>query len=145
MPTAEGTFTVDLQPLTPAPADGIARYSINKHITGALEATTKGEMFSAGNPQSGHAGYVAIELVTGALDGKQGTFTLQHLASMDAAGSHMQVQIIPGSGTGDLAGITGTFEIKIENKQHNYTLTYNLPESRPQHPRSSTHLSKLPS
>ena len=84
-------------------------------------------MFSAGEPKSGHAGYVAIELVTGTLDGKQGTFTLQHLASMDAAGSHMQVQIVPGSGTGQLHGITGTFEIKITDGKHNYDLSYELP------------------
>lgn len=125
---ATGTFTVDLKPLTPAPAEGITRYSINKHITGDLEATTQGEMFSAGDPKSGHAGYVAIELVTGTVDGKRGTFTLQHLASMDAAGSHMQVQIVPGSGTGDLHGIAGTFQINIKDGQHNYDLTYELPQ-----------------
>ncbi len=126
---ASGTFTVDVKPLTPTPADGVARYSINKQIHGALEANTQGEMFSAGDPQHGHAGYVAIEVVTGTLDGKAGGFVLQHLASMDAAGSHMQVQIVPGSGTGALHGITGTFDIKITNGQHNYDLTYELPQS----------------
>ena len=125
---ATGTFTVDLKPLTPAPADGVTRYSINKHIQGGLEATTVGERFSAGDPQHGHAGYVAIEVVNGTLDGKQGSFTLQHLASMDAAGSHMQVQIVPGSGTGALQGITGTFAIKIKDGQHNYDLAYELPQ-----------------
>ena len=125
---ASGTFTVDLTPVTTTPAQGIVCYSINKQIHGGLEATTQGEMFSAGDPKSGHAGYVAIEVVTGSLDGKQGTFTLQHLASMDASGSHMQVQIVPGSGTGQLQGITGTFDIKIVDKQHTYDLTYELPQ-----------------
>ncbi len=125
---ATGTFTVDLKPLTPAPAEGITRYSINKQIHGGLEATTQGEMFSAGDPQHGHAGYVAIERVTGTLDGKQGSFVLQHMASLDASGSHMTVKVIPGSGSGDLQGITGTFEIKITDGQHNYDLTYELPQ-----------------
>ena len=125
---ATGTFTVDLKSLPPTPAEGITRYSINKQIHGGLEAATQGEMFSAGDPQHGHAGYVAIEVVTGTLDGKQGTFTLQHLASMDAAGSHMQVQIVPGSGTGALQGITGTFDIQIKDGQHNYDLSYELPQ-----------------
>lgn len=126
---ATGTFTVDVKPLTPTPADGITRYTIHKQIHGGLEASTQGEMFSAGDPQHGHAGYVAIESVTGTLDGKGGGFALQHLASMDASGSHMQVQIVPGSGTGDLQGITGTFDIKITNGQHIYDLTYELPKS----------------
>ncbi len=125
---ATGTFAVDLKPLTPTPAEGITRYSINKQIHGGLEATTQGEMFSAGDPKSGHAGYVAIEQVNGTLDGKHGSFTLQHLASMDADGDHMQVQIVPGSGTGDLHGITGTFDIKIKDGQHNYDLSYELPQ-----------------
>lgn len=124
---ATGTFTVDLKPLNPAPAEGVTRYSIDKQIHGGLEGSSKGEMFSAGDPQHGHAGYVAIEVVDGTIEGKHGTFTLQHLASMDANGSHMQVQIIPGSGTGDLKGISGTFDIKITNGQHNYDLAYQLP------------------
>ncbi len=123
---ATGSFTVDLQSLTPTPAGGITRYSINKQIHGGFEGTSRGEMFSAGDPQHGHAGYVAIEVVTGSLDGRQGSFTLQHLASMDAAGSHMQVQIIPGSGTESLQGITGTFDIEIKDGQHRYDLTYDL-------------------
>lgn len=129
MPNATGTFTVDLKPLTPAPAETITRYSINKQIHGGLEATTQGEMFSAGDPKHGHAGYVAIERVTGSLDGKQGSFVLQHMASLDASGSHMTVKVIPGSGTGDLQGLTGGFDIKITEGQHDYTFDYELPHS----------------
>ena len=125
---AHGTFTVDIKPLTPTPAEGIARYSINKQIHGGLEGTTQGEMFSAGDPRHGHAGYVAIERFGGTLDGKHGTFVLQHLATMDASGSHMQVQIVPGSGTETLQGITGNLEIKITDGQHNYELIYSLPQ-----------------
>jgi hypothetical protein len=125
---AHGTFTVDVHPLTPPPAEGLGRFSIDKQIHGDLEATTKGEMFSAGDPKQGVAGYVAIELVTGTLNGKHGMFALQHFATMDASGPKMQVQIVPGSGTGDLKGITGTFTIKIENRQHFYDLDYTLPQ-----------------
>ena len=62
---AHGTFTVNIQPLTPAPAEGLSRFSIDKQIHGDLEGTTKGEMFSGGDPKQGAAGYVAIELITG--------------------------------------------------------------------------------
>src|SRR5271165_7169022 len=77
---ARGSFTVAILPLSPAPAEGLNRYSINKEIHGDLEATTKGEMFSAGDPKQGVAGYVAIEVVTGTLQGKRVTFALQHSA-----------------------------------------------------------------
>ena len=125
---AKGTFTVDVKPLTPTPAEGIARYSINKQIHGDLEATTQGEMFSAGDPQHGHAGYVAIERVTGTLAGKHGAFVLQHFATMDANGPKMTVAIVPGSGTEALTGITGTFTIVITDGQHTYDLAYDLPQ-----------------
>lgn len=125
---ARGTFTVDLRPLTPAPAEGVSRLSIDKQIHGDLEATSKGEMLSAGDPRQGAAGYVAIEVVTGSLHGKNGTFALQHTATMDQHGSKLSVIIVPGSGTGELKGISGTFDIKIANGQHSYDLEYALPE-----------------
>jgi len=124
---AHGTFTVDVHPLSPSPAEGLTRYTINKVIHGDLEATTKGEMFGGGDPKQGAAGYVAIELVTGTLDGKQGSFALQHFATMDGSGPKMQVIVVPGSGTGELKGIAGTFTIRIENGQHNYDFDYSLP------------------
>jgi hypothetical protein len=125
---AHGTFTVDVHPLSPAPADGLTRYTINKVIHGDLEATTKGEMFGAGDFKLGTAGYVGIEMVTGTLGGKQGSFALQHFATMDANGPKMQIIVSPGSGTGELKGLTGTFTIRIEGKEHFYDLEYSLLE-----------------
>jgi hypothetical protein len=125
---ARGSFTVKIQPLTPPPAEGISRFSIDKEIHGDLDATTKGEMFSAGDVKSGVAGYVAIEVVTGKLAGKHGSFALQHSATMDESGPKMTVTVVPGSGTGELKGISGTFAIQIANGQHSYDLEYKLPE-----------------
>ena len=124
---ARGTFNVTVLPLSPAPADGLNRYSINKEIHGALEATTRGEMFSGGDPKQGVAGYVAIEVVTGVLQGRHGSFALQHLATMDASGAKMTVVVVPGSGSGELKGITGTFTIKIADGVHSYDFEYSLP------------------
>ena len=125
---AHGTFTVKVLPLTPAPAEGLTRYSIDKQIQGDLQATTKGEMFAGGDPRQGTAGYVAIEVVTGTLNGKHGSFALQHSATMDPSGSKMSVIVVPGSGTDELKGISGVFTIKIENGQHFYDLDYSLPQ-----------------
>ena len=125
---AHGSFTVDVHPLTPTPAAGLSRFTINKVIHGDLTATTIGEMLAGGDPKQGAAGYVAIEVVTGTLDGKYGSFALQHFATMDATGPKMQVIVVPGSGNGDFKGIEGTFVIRVENGQHSYDFEYSLPE-----------------
>ncbi len=125
---AHGTFAVDVKPLTPAPAEGLSRFSIDKKVTGDLEGSTKGEMFSGGDPKQGLAGYVAIEVFTGVLAGRHGTFALQHSATMDQKGPKMAVTVVPGSGTGELKGIAGTFTIEIANGKHSYDLEYTLPE-----------------
>src|SRR5271165_457520 len=117
---ARGTFEVKVQPLPPSEIPGVARFSIDKTIHGDLEATTKGEMYTAGDPKAGAAGYVAIEAVTGELDNKSGGFVLQHFATMDASGPNMTVKVVPGSGTGELKGISGTFTIIIAAGIHSY-------------------------
>ena len=124
---AHGTFRVNVHPLSPAPAEGLSRYSIDKQICGDLEATSKGEMFSGGDPKQGEAGYVAIEVVTGTLAGRHGSFALQHSATMDRNGRKMEVIVVPGSGTGELKGIAGKFTIRIEGGPHFYDFDYTLP------------------
>jgi hypothetical protein len=125
---AHGTFTVEMKPLAPPPAEGLGRFSIDKQIHGDLEATTKGEMLSGGDYKLGAAGYVAIEVVTGTLNGKHGSFALQQMATMDASGLKMNVVVVPGSGTEELKGIAGTFTITIAGGKHSYDLEYTLPE-----------------
>ena len=124
---ARGTFTVDIKPLTPPPAEGLGRFSIDKTISGDLEGSTKGEMFTGGDPKKGVAGYVAIEVFNGTLAGKHGGFALQHSATMDATGRKMSVIVVPGSGTGELKGISGDFNIEIVGGRHDYDLSYTLP------------------
>jgi hypothetical protein len=125
---ATGSFEVRVQPLPSAPADGLMRMSIEKVIHGGLEATSKGEMLSAGNPKAGAAGYVAMEMVTGKLDGKNGSFALQHIGTLDASGQNLEVAVVPGSGTGELQGIAGRFAITIASGLHTYEFDYTLAE-----------------
>ena len=128
MQRARGTFTVKMTPVTPASVDGLGRFLIDKQIVGDLEATTKGEMISGGDPKMGEAGYVAMEVVTGTLAGKHGSFALQHSATMSAGGHKMTIVVVPGSGTGELKGISGTFVIEIAGGQHSYEFEYSLAE-----------------
>jgi hypothetical protein len=128
MTQATGTFDVKVLPVEHAAAPGTATYSINKTFHGDLEATSEGEMFSAGDYKQGNAGYVALERVTGTLGGRSGSFALMHTGIMRSGEAPaMTVTIVPGSGTGELTGITGTLTIIITDGKHSYTLNYSLP------------------
>src|SRR5271157_289317 len=113
---AEGTFDVKMTPLAADDATAgtaIGRFGLDKQFHGDLEATSKGEMLSAGDPAKGTAGYVAIEHITGALHGRTGSFALQHSGTMDQGKFELDVEVVPGSGTGELAGIAGKMNIII--------------------------------
>ncbi|MGZ8289444.1 MAG: DUF3224 domain-containing protein [Telluria sp.] len=124
---AKGTFTVKLHP---APADegrvSVNRLFLDKEYTGDLVATAQGDMLSAGDPAEGNASYVAIEHVTGTLNGKQGGFAMVHTGSMDKGEQHLTIAIVPGSGTGGLAGIAGKLTLNIIERQHYYEIDYTL-------------------
>jgi hypothetical protein len=127
---ARGTFVVRLAPLAfegEAAGSKLARMSIDKEIAGDLVATTSGQMLSAMTDTKGSAGYVAIERVTGTLQGRQGSFVLQHTGTMDRGKPSLSVTVVPDSGTGELAGISGTFEIVIAGGNHSYAFSYALP------------------
>ena len=124
---AHGTFTVKVGPPTPGPAEGLTRFTLDKEIHGDIEGTSKGEMMGAGDYTKGTAGYVAVELITGKLAGKAGSFALQHSATMNGDSQSMNIIVSPGSGTGELTGIEGKFTITIKDRQHFYDFDYTLP------------------
>jgi Protein of unknown function (DUF3224) len=84
-------------------------------------------MISAGDPKAGEAGYVAMEIVTGTLKGRAGSFALMHRATMSGGTAAMEVTVVPGSGTQALRGLAGTFIIHINGGQHSYDFDYTLP------------------
>ena len=84
-------------------------------------------MIAGGNYEIGAAGYVAIETLTGTLEGKHGSFALQHTATMKGKALNMTIMVTPGSGTGELKGMDGSFTITIKDGQHFYDLEYTLP------------------
>jgi Protein of unknown function (DUF3224) len=126
---ATGTFDVKLNPLdTYDKADDspMRRMSIDKQFHGDLEATSKGEMLSAGTAVKTSAGYVAIERVSGTLNGHKGTFVLQHNGIMNRGTPQLTVTVVPDSGTGELVGLSGTMTIIIEGGKHSYEFEYSI-------------------
>lgn len=126
---ASGSFDVKITPDSPGEREGrtpVGRMLIDKQYRGPLVGSGQGDMLTAGNPASGTAAYVALEHVTGTLDGKQGGFVLQHAGTMQAGAQQLTINIVPGSGTGELSGITGTCKIDIVKGDHFYEIAYSL-------------------
>ncbi len=114
---ASGRFDIDI-----APADallaGTGRFDFTKTWTGGIEGTSAGVMLSAGDPASGTAGYVAIEVFEGSIDGRTGTIAFQQLGSMADGAEALRYEVIPGSGTGDLTTVTGELVLDAAHGDH---------------------------
>jgi hypothetical protein len=128
---ASGTFEVKLVPQTDDKSGDAAlgRMTIDKQFHGDLEGTSKGQMLTGMTEVKGSAGYVAIEKVSGTLKGRTGTFILQHTGTMNRGVPQLIITVVPDSGTGQLAGITGNFKVIIAEGKHSYEFEYTLPES----------------
>jgi hypothetical protein len=127
---ARGTFEVKLAPQPRDDyADGatLARLTIDKQFLGDLTGSSKGQMLSAATPVRNSAGYVAIELVTGTLAGRSGTFVFQHGGTMNRGAATLALTVVPDSGTSELTGLTGSMKIEIANGKHSYEFEYALP------------------
>ena len=132
MSHASGTFEVKVTPYSRPDETEVAavgKYSLDKNFFGDLEGTSKGEMLAVGTAVQGSAGYVAMEQVTAKLDGRTGTFALQHTGTMNRGDPQLSVTVVPDSGTGQLAGITGKMEITITEGKHFYEFDFTLPET----------------
>jgi hypothetical protein len=132
MNRATGTFEVKLNPqqLADKTADAtLGRLSIDKQFHGGLEAVSKGEMLSAGTSVKGSAGYVAIERVSGTLQGRSGTFVLQHSGIMTRGAAQLSVTVVPDSGTDQLTGLAGTMTINVVDGKHFYDFEYTIAET----------------
>jgi len=128
---ATGTFEVKLNPQDDKSDDkSLGRMTIDKQWHGDLEGTSKGQMLTGGDVTKGSAGYVAIEKFTGMLNGRKGTFILQHSATMTRGEGQLTINVVPDSGTDQLAGLTGKLMIKIEGGKHSYDFEYKLAQSK---------------
>jgi hypothetical protein len=127
---ASGPFEVSMTPAASLGEDGATapgRMLLDKKYSGDLVASGNGQMLTAMTDTKGSAAYVAIERVSGTLDGKKGSFVLQHAGTMNRGVDQLSISIVPDSGTEQLAGIAGTLAIRRVDRQHFYELDYVLP------------------
>jgi NAD(P)H-dependent FMN reductase len=127
---AKGPFDVKVVPQADA-GDGVGRMSLDKQFHGDLEAASRGQMLAVSGEIKGSAGYVAMERVTGVLGGRKGTFALQHGGTMNRGAPSLSVTVVPDSGTGELAGLAGRMDIRIEpDGKHFYDFEYTVGGTR---------------
>ena len=128
---AAGTFEVKMQPLPDdekVPGVKVVRLAWEKQWQGDLEATSKGEMMATNAGDKGSGAYVAVEQVTGRLQGRAGSFTAVHKGTMEGGAFELQIDVVPGSATGQLAGLSGRIRITIADGKHSYDIDYALPD-----------------
>jgi hypothetical protein len=104
-----------------APGPELARATVRKRFSGGLEGTSVAELLLAQGP--GGSGYLASERVEGTLAGRSGTFVIQHGGVGDTTGQHAFGHVVPGSGTGELAGLRGEAAFAHDESGARLTLT----------------------
>jgi hypothetical protein len=120
-----GTFEITMTPSPPELDGAVARLDFTKIWVGELKGTGSGVLLSCGNPQTGEAGYLAMETFDGELGDRRGGFVFQQSGSMHAGSQILHYDVAPGSGHGELEGITGSLQLSIdENGTHRYQLEY---------------------
>jgi len=128
--SANGLFDIEIAPQAlsgVAASSGLARMSIDKRFHGELDATSTGEMLAFRSATDGSAGYVAMEMVRGSLDGRSGSFVLQHRSTMNRGVAAQSISVVPDSGTDALAGLSGQMVINIATDgTHSYQFEYTL-------------------
>jgi hypothetical protein len=123
---ATGTFEVKMSPQpSEDQSSPIGRMRLDKQFQGDLEGSSQGQMLAVGTEVEGSAGYVAMEKVTGSLNGRRGTFVLQHSGLMNRGAPQLAISVVPDSGTDELKGLAGTMMIIIA-EGHSYEFDYTL-------------------
>jgi hypothetical protein len=118
-----GTFAVDLVP-GDALLEGTGRFNFTKEWSGDLEGTSQGVMLSSGDPSKGTAGYVALETFVGTVGTAKGTCAFQQFGTMLDGQQVLCYEVVPGSGTDGLAGLSGRVNLVVdEGGTHRVTLS----------------------
>ena len=124
--TVNGTFEISLEPQPDEEAPA-GRLIITKQYSGGMVGTGIGQMISK-RTEAGTAAYFAVEEFEGTLDGKAGSFTLLHNGFMSPETQALNVNILEGSGAGELENISGSLEIIQKDGGHQYILNFEIPE-----------------
>ncbi|MFC6009468.1 DUF3224 domain-containing protein [Nocardia lasii] len=105
--------------------------TMTKAYAGEIEGISATLFTAAFDMSTGAGTYFAMESFEGALNGRAGTFNFVHSATTGGTDrTHEFFHIVPGSGTGELTGITGTGALYVDAEGgHNIWFEYELGQS----------------
>ncbi len=129
MPRISAPFTIAARPAEPAEPGGapqVGRTTFDKVFAGGgLEGTSVVHFVSAAS-EAGPVAYVALERVEGVLDGREGAFVLRHVGAIVDGVPSLDLQVVPGTGTGGLAGLSGSGSIEHTESGARLELDYEV-------------------
>ena len=129
MKRADATFvneTYDAETYDDRDGTALGKIHITRRFDGDLEGEATAELLTA-MTETGTAVYVALDRITGRLDGRSGSFVLHHRGTVSAEGAVTDGAIVPGSGTAELRGLRGEGTITVDEEgTHRLTLEYEL-------------------
>jgi hypothetical protein len=130
---ATATFDIDSwdqQPYDENEGATLSRVRLTKTFHGDLEGNSTADLLMAGSPDQSSRVYVGLERLAVSLHGRSGTFVLHHTAIGAPDMQSVAWTVVPGMGTGELAGLRGHAQITNEpDGGHTFTLDYELSET----------------
>jgi hypothetical protein len=85
----------------------LTRASISQAYAGDIEGEGKLEYLMVYG-ENGSASYVGLERVTGRIGGRSGSYVAQTTGTFEGSTAKGTFIVVPGSGTGELAGLRGS-------------------------------------
>lgn len=127
-----GRFTfADWQESPVGPAEAVPRLAharVTNAFTGGIDAPRTACDYTIAYTGENVGSYSGMELLAGSVDGREGTFVLEERGTFDATGTVCRFEVVPGSASGDLAGLTGSggFTFRHGESSVAYSFTYDL-------------------
>jgi hypothetical protein len=126
---ATSSFVIDTwepEPYDEREGATLSRTKVTKTFRGEVEGQSTAELLMA-STQEGSAAYVGLERIVCRIHGHEGSFVLQHSATMARGAQSATWSVVPDSGTGELRGLRGEAQIAVEpDGSHTFILDYNL-------------------
>ncbi|TDU79822.1 DUF3224 domain-containing protein [Streptomyces sp. KS 21] len=106
----------------------LARSTVVNSFAGGIEAGATSAGYTFTYIEEGAGSYTGMELLSGTVDGRKGTFVMEQRGTFDAAGTRCTFEVVPGSATGELAGLSGSgsFTYRKGDMSVPYEFTYTV-------------------
>jgi hypothetical protein len=109
------------------PTEGpkLSRATVRKIFQGDIAGESTAELLMS-RAKDGSAGYVALERVVGRIGDRSGSFDVQHCATQGGPNPRAIWLVVPGSGTGELRGLSGQATYQHDENGATFTLDYDF-------------------